>query len=127
MPFDPKDFLQLATDLVNDANYNHESAFRTSISRAYYSAFLVCRTWLETTHGFSFPRTADPHRLVTQRLRNRTVLRTLLPGRMAVADILKTIRRRGRNVADYDLLAQVRKADAMSWIQFANYVIDSIP
>jgi len=127
MPFDPKDFLQLAIDLVNDANYNHESAFRASISRAYYSAFLVCRTWLETRHGFSFPRTVNAHKLVVRKLRNRTVLRTLRPGRMAVADILQTIRRRGRNVADYDLLVQIRKADASTWIQLAQYVIDSIP
>lgn len=127
MPFDPKDFLQLSKDLVNDANYVRESVFRTATSRAYYSAFLVCRTWLENAHGFSFLPTADAHKLVVQRLRKRRVLQTLRPGRMAVASVLASIRRNGRNMADYNVLAQVQKADALTWIQVAEYVINSIP
>lgn len=127
MPFDPKDFLQLSKDLVDDTNYDSESAFRTSISRAYYSAFLVCRAWLENAHGFSFPPTADAHKLVVRRLRKRRVLRTLRPGRTAVASALTSLRRSGRNVADYNLLAQVQKAVALSWIQIAEYAIDSLP
>jgi len=76
MPFDPRDFLKLSKDLVNDASYyTRESVSRTSISRAYYSAFLTCRTWLETRHRLKFPTTADAHRLVIQYLRRRRVYR----------------------------------------------------
>lgn len=130
MPFDPKDFLKLSKDLLNDAKYNHESGFRTCISRAYYSAFLVCRTFLEIRHKISFLPTAEAHKKVVRNLRKRKVINTLRGSkgrRYAVADVLDKLRKKGRNVADYDLLASLKNSDAFKCIQDAEYVVGTIP
>lgn len=103
MPFDPKDFLKLSKDLINDTQYNtRESVHRTSISRAYYSAFLVCRTWLETK-GYKFPPTADAHQKVIKYLRQKRIYKNLQHKTRTVADVLAKLRRDGRNEADYNL------------------------
>jgi uncharacterized protein (UPF0332 family) len=127
MPFDPKDFLRLSKDLVNDARYyTRESVSRTSISRSYYSAFLVCRTWLEKK-GFKFPKTAKAHELVIRYLRRRGVYMTLRRKSSVVADVLDKLRRDGRNEADYNLLKIFKRREALKWIRDAEYVINSIP
>jgi uncharacterized protein (UPF0332 family) len=130
MPFDPKEFLAMAKRLVDDTDYAEESAFRTCISRAYYSAFLLCRTFLENKHGFNFPRRADAHRLVVSRLRQRKVIKSL-PGpygeRFIVADSLKTLRESGRNSADYDISSSIDQSSAQAWIQLADYIVNRIP
>jgi len=41
MAFDPCLLLSLSSALSEDTNYEDESKYRTSISRAYYAAFLV--------------------------------------------------------------------------------------
>lgn len=45
MHFNPTDFLKLAEQLCRDDRYQHviQAALRTSISRAYYAAFLTVR------------------------------------------------------------------------------------
>ena len=118
MPFNPKDFLKLAQDLTNDSNYNYESAFRTSISRAYYAAFLWCRTWLESL-GIVFPLTQDAHAMVIRELRAK---RRYMP-----ADALKNLRKHGRNMADYDLRITVSKGNVLTWLQMTEYVMNSVP
>jgi len=127
--FDPKDFLKLAQDLVNDANYDHESCFRTCISRAYYAAFLVCRTFLEFWCNFSFPQTADVHKKVIMALRKRKVIKVLKGSygtRYLVADMLDQLRKNGRNKADYNLNIMITKGHALKWIQQARSVIDRV-
>jgi len=118
MTFNPVEFLNLAKTLTNDQNYNYESAFRTSISRAYYSAFLWCRTWLEGL-GFSFPRNQDAHALVIKNMRAK--------GKYMPADALKNLRHYGRNEADYNLKKSFTVTDVSYWIQLAEYVLNSIP
>ena len=118
MPFDPKDFLKLSWDLFNDTNYHRECALRTCISRSYYSAFLVCRTWLEA-QGITFPPTAEVHKNVVQNLR---ALRKFF-----VADVLDRLRRKGRNKADYNLRIRIKKNATLRFIRDAEFVINSIP
>lgn len=130
MPFDPKDFLAIAKGLMGDDKYGNESAYRTCVSRAYYSAFLVCRTFLEKKHGFRFPQSSDVHRLVVRRLRQRRVVRSLsgpYGARYTVADTLKDLRINGRNEADYDTTISIGQGDAQNWIQQAEYVVSKIP
>ena len=130
MPFDPKDFLTLAKNLCNDVNYNNESAFRTCISRAYYSSFLVARTFLETRHHMPIPHGPIAHKKVVQGLRKRNVLRTLIGSyhsRHIVADILKELRVLGRNKADYDLAVYFPRRSASYWIRQAEAVMRAIP
>ncbi|MGQ9723591.1 MAG: HEPN domain-containing protein [Candidatus Jordarchaeum sp.] len=127
MSFDPKDFLKLSRNLISDVNYNtQESVFRTSISRAYYSAFLVCRSWLETK-GFRFPPTSDVHEKVIKYLRRRNVYVNLNRKTSAVADVLAKLRRDGRNEADYNLQKNFKINDVSKWIRDAEYVINAIP
>ncbi len=47
MEFNPLDFLTLAEMLSDDANYQTESGFRTSVGRAYYATHHTVRAWLE--------------------------------------------------------------------------------
>jgi len=127
MPFDPKDFLRLSKDLVNDPSYStRESVFRTSISRAYYSAFLICRTWLET-QKVTFPKTGKAHKIVVNELRKTKVFMKLLRKTRAVADVLVKLRWDGRNEADYNLKKTFTSRETLNWIRDAEYVINSIP
>lgn len=127
MPFNPKDFLKLSKDLIDDTQYNtRESVYRTSISRAYYSAFLVCRTWLETK-GYKFPPTTDAHQKVIKYLRQKRIYKNLHHKTRTVADVLAKLRRSGRNEADYNLQKEFKKQDAQKWIRDAEYIINSIP
>ena len=130
MPFDPKDFLAMAKCLMTDAKYAKESTYRTCVSRAYYSAFLVCRTFLEKKHGFLFPLSADAHRLVVKRLRQRRIAKSL-PGPswegFIIADTLKYLRVNGRNEADYNTIISIGQSDAQYWVQQAEYVVNKIP
>jgi uncharacterized protein (UPF0332 family) len=131
MPFDPKGFLTIAKGLISDVKYGNESAHRTCVSRAYESAFLVCRTFLEKKHGFNFPRSSDVHRLVVKRLRQRRVVRSLTGSpywtRFTVADALKDLRENGRNKADYDMTIWMSQGAAQYWIQQAEYIVNRIP
>lgn len=130
MPFDPKDFLAMAKGLMNDAKYAKESTYRTCVSRAYYSAFLVSRAFLEKKHGFRFPPSSDVHRLVVKGLRQRRVVKSLsgpYGARFTVADTLKDLRENGRNEADYNTIISIGQTDAQNWIQQAEYVMRKIP
>ena len=57
--FDPELFLELANQLLLDKDYNPETRVRTVIGRAYYSAFLIAQSKLESL-GASF---IDEHRI----------------------------------------------------------------
>jgi uncharacterized protein (UPF0332 family) len=131
VPFDPKDFLETAKILIGDTKYANESTYRTCVSRAYYSAFLVCRAFLEKKHGFHSSRSPDVHRLVVKRLRGRKVIRSLsgVPygARFTVADTLKNLRENGRNEADYDMMISIGQGTAQYWIQQAEYIVNRIP
>jgi uncharacterized protein (UPF0332 family) len=62
MSFDWSAFLHLASDLAAGGT---EAKRRSSISRAYYSAFCSARDWLfEHDSRFSMPRSGDTHRAV---------------------------------------------------------------
>ena len=57
--FDPEGFLELASQLLDDKRYDTESKVRTAIGRAYYAAFLITQSKLESLgEGFS-----DEHRI----------------------------------------------------------------
>jgi uncharacterized protein (UPF0332 family) len=131
MPFDPKGFLAIAKGLMGDSKYSNESSYRTCVSRAYYSAFLVCRTFLEKKHGFSFPRSSDVHHLVVKGMRQRSVVNSLLGvpygARFTVADALKDLRENGRNEADYDMMISIGQGITHYRIQQAEYIVNKIP
>lgn len=73
-----------------------EASCRSSVGRAYYSAFGHVRDVLESA-GFSFPRTAEAHGRLVVLLRSSSHERV-----KAVAGWLDDLRRK-RNSADYDV------------------------
>ena len=58
MTFDPIKFLNLATKLFIDGNYDPDARYRTCISRAYYATHLFTREKLEKS-GVTFPAEKD--------------------------------------------------------------------
>jgi len=78
MPFDPCLLLSLSAALSEDSNYEDESKYRTSISRAYYAAFLVSRSYLESA-GYYFPPESNVHKKVIDYMKDKNSFVTLTP------------------------------------------------
>ncbi len=115
MTFDPQHFLDLATNLIGDAEYNVEARYRTSISRAYYAAHLISKEKLEEI-GITFPVKQDKaeiHRMVIGSLRKKN---------KGVGDMLWNLRQK-RNDADYDLNIEFNKYGTQLLLSVAENVI----
>ncbi len=115
MTFDPHHFLDLATNLIGDTEYNVEARYRTSISRAYYAAHLISKEKLEEI-GITFPVKQDKaeiHRMVIVSLKNKNKV---------VGDMLWDLRRK-RNEADYDLNTEFNKYGTQVLLSVAETVI----
>ncbi len=97
--FNPEIFLDIAKKLLNITKLDEKGRFRTSISRAYYSAFLLTRTRLERK-GINFGTEAQ-HKEV------REYLKTIHMDYMA--DQLKTLAN-CRVDADYYLVDSINKS-----------------
>lgn len=115
MAFDPCLLLSLSSALSEDTNYEDESKYRTSISRAYYAAFLVARCYLESS-GYSFPPDSNVHKKVIDYMKDKNSF---------ISNLLFKLRDR-RNHADYDLDIQIKKGITISSIKSAQTVIDEI-
>jgi uncharacterized protein (UPF0332 family) len=115
MPFDPCLLLSLSSALSEDLNYENESKYRTSISRAYYAAFLVSRGYLESA-GYSFPPDSNVHKNVIKYMEDKDSL---------IGAILFKLRR-NRNNADYNLNIQIEKGIVISSIKSAQMIIDKV-
>ena len=115
MAFDPCLLLSLSTALSEDSNYEDESKYRTSISRAYYAAFLVARRYLESS-GYIFPPESNVHRKVIDYMKDKNSF---------ISNLLFKLRNR-RNDADYNLNIQIKKGITISSIKSAQMVIDEI-
>jgi uncharacterized protein (UPF0332 family) len=104
--FDPLRFLSLARELSS----GDEARLRTSVSRAYYSSFLVARERL----GLTRERVPEVHRTVIEELgaRNRP------------AGVRLHRLRRMRNIADYDLSTRIESEDAAMALELAERIID---
>lgn len=95
MPFDWREYLELAKDLVGQTgvNYPLEAAERSAVSRAYYSAFCWVRNYAEANLGFQRTRTADDHKYLREHLRRQQMVH--------LASRLNKLRA-WRNACDYD-------------------------
>ena len=103
--FDPPQFFSLAQKLAS----GDEVSVRTSVSRAYYSAFLVAREEL----GLSRERAPDVHKRVIEELRVKS---------HPVANRLHLLRRM-RNTADYELDTCVKSRDAQEALTLAMRIL----
>jgi len=98
--FNPLDFLEIAKKLLLIDDLDEKAKFRTSIGRAYYSAFLLTRTRLERNKGINFGKEKQ-HKEVRDSLK--------LIGMDYMADQLKTLFDYRTN-ADYYLAVSVNKS-----------------
>jgi len=113
--FDPLDFLKLTDELKLFTG--DESKIRTSISRAYYAAFLRVREWLRK-QGWHLYNDARDHQEVQNGLER-------YKGR-GPKDKLGYLRRR-RNMADYNLIRKSRAKDANDAIVLAQDILKIVP
>ncbi|WP_245859849.1 HEPN domain-containing protein [Methanosarcina spelaei] len=115
MPFDPCNFLNLSRQLVDDSSYHDESKYRTSVSRAYYSAFLVSRTYLESKN-YTLSPSGKAHKEVINYMAGINVL---------VRNMLYKLRQ-NRTTADYFLHIEVKKGHVNNSLICAEKVIEEV-
>jgi len=113
MAYDPRCFLNLATNLIIDNNYNGEARFRTSISRAYYAAHLFSRKKLELI-GCTISKKNTAHKEVIEHMKKKNPL---------VGDMLFKLKRKRQN-ADYDLTSQFTEYQTQTIILEAETIIE---
>lgn len=100
MSFDWAEYLSLAEELqgvpVSDPPVGIEAEQRASVSRAYYSAFILARNRLRDVDRVPIPRSAGVHIFVSQRYEYHP------DPRRAQIGILLVRLRTARNTCDYD-------------------------
>lgn len=120
MVFDPQHFFSLATQLIDDSDYNDEARCRTSISRAYYAAHLVSKKKLEEIGiTFTVEKEEDKAKI------HQKVIVSLGGKNKGVGDMLWDLRQ-GRNEADYDLNKQFTKYGVKLLMAIAEDVINEV-
>ncbi len=116
MVFDPREFLDLANQIYTDKSYNHEAAWRTVISRAYYASFLA-----------SFKRLSDLKRNFQDSDRiHRDVIEAVMGMNSGVGNWLETLRT-ARVAADYKLMASIQKGNCQNLLRLAEHILRDIP
>lgn len=120
MTFDPKDFFELAKQLFDDLKYNEDARYRTSISRAYYAAHLVCKKKLEDI-GVSFPIEKDERMGRIHEL----VIYTLKRKNRHIGEMLSNLRQK-RNWADYNTNRQFKKYGVQILLFNAETIINDV-
>lgn len=116
--FDPIDFLKLAKSLYNN---NDEGSLRTSISRAYYAVFLMCREKIKQKYSNvlqGYEKDHGVHQAVIKALKSLKLY--------DISDKLDGLRRM-RVKADYELSINVNKRDVEKALKLANYIYSHNP
>lgn len=94
MNFNWRDFLDLAQFLRSGVgNYSQEAAFRSSVSRAYYSAFHPALKYANSNLSFNPPNDRSVHKAVRKCFQKN--------GMKDIADSLQRLSK-WRNMCDYD-------------------------
>ncbi len=95
MPFDWKEYLNLARSLQKQKgnDYFQEAAFRSAISRAYYSAFCHARNYIRDGEGFIPYNNAMDHSRVRKHFERQR--------KFDISENLNELRR-WRNHCDYE-------------------------
>ncbi len=111
-----EDFLEVAEDLMQATT---EAAWRSAVSRAYYSAFHKARDLLGDL-GFAVPRADQAHAYLWLRLANCGD-----PGVQVAGSELNRLRRE-RNRADYEKAYMASQADCLYQVQSARRVLQTL-
>jgi len=116
--FDPEDSLNLARALLNEDNIDFENAkYRSSISRAYYAAFLKAREKC-IERGCSYDRSSNVHKEVIRDVKS------ILCDRSS-GDFLRSLKGLRTN-ADYDLSPSPNKTKVEEAIDLSDMVIGNV-
>ena len=113
MAFNPQLLLDLANKLYEDPNYDDEARYRTSISRAYYAAYLTARCKLEST-CINFTKKSTAHEEVSDALRDID---------KHASNMLYNLRKH-RNKADYNLDIKIQKGQALACLKSSKFIVD---
>lgn len=116
MSYDPSLLFDLSSSLFKDKNYEEESKYRTSVSRAYYAAFLVSRTYLEDEKKKPFTYTGKDHKLVSDFIKDYDPM---------IRNLLIELRK-NRKHADYNITKKVELVMTTYSINCAKAVLDRI-
>lgn len=103
----PKEFLVIAQRLANEPT---EAAWRTAVSRAYYSIFHECREQL-AVWGFLTRQSDQAHLAVSRRLLGSQVRALIDLGQLLMNS------KRVRNHADYELKRPFRQTEVLRFVQ----------
>jgi len=126
--FDPEDFLNLARALLNEDNTDFENArYRSSISRAYYAAFLKAMEKCAERRGYTYDKSADVHKEVIKDVKS-------ILGDRTSGDFLRSLKKLRTNAelkelrtnADYDLSPSPNKTKVEEAINLSDLVIGSV-
>ena len=112
MVFEPRDFLDLANQIYVDKSYNHEAAWRTVISRAYYASFLAAFKQL-SDHKVRFQ---DSDRI------HRDVIEAVIRMNSGIGNWLETLRS-ARVDADYKVMANIQRGNCQNLLKLAEYAL----
>ncbi len=115
--FEPEEFLEVAKNLKNNENIPLKGRLRTSISRAYYAAFLKSKVKLESL-GYSFPNDSRLHYDVRECLRIKVKKSNIAANLENLFDY--------RVRADYLLKARINITICEKCIKRSEYIINLI-
>jgi len=115
--FDPEEFLEIARKLKNDDYLPIAGRIRTSVSRAYYAAFLKTKIKLES-FGYSFPDDSRLHYDVRECLRNK----------LKKSDIASNLENlfEYRVIADYEVKKSISEQISEKCIKRSEFIINLI-
>ncbi|WP_449463041.1 hypothetical protein PQ610_02080 [Tardisphaera miroshnichenkoae] len=129
MVFDPLDFLRLADQMIGESNKNPaEACNRTIISRSYYSAFLAAREKMlknDPSLKSRLIHTSNAHGNLISELDKLSQSPKAGPDILTLKIELDTLRRK-RNLADYELAANVDEELARKCVETARDAISLI-
>ena len=67
--FHPLDLFELSKNISKDSNYLKQARYRTSLNRAYFSAFLLVYSYYANHTGFQIKNKSQVHREVRERFK----------------------------------------------------------
>ena len=116
MPFDWREYLDLARELagLRGYGYSQEAAERTAVSRAYYAAFCWARNYAEKNLGFQPEGKSSDHTKLREHFQKK--------GYPELASDLNKLRG-WRNACDYDDQVSQLHQQVSSSIKVADKII----
>lgn len=114
--FDPRKFLELATRLANDHEYEKDSRARTAMCRIYYAAFLVALQKLQEK-GIQVQDDDKIHQAVIETYKEKRLSN--------ISNGLDQLREK-RVDADYHMMVGISPSLCKKYAEYSEYVIQLV-